>query len=233
MYDHELFVRTLSEFTAKLLTHYEVDEVLGDLAERLTGLFALAGSGVTVGVEGRLRVAVTVPPHLTPLEKYQEERQDGPCVEAYRTGEVVAVPDLAEVGPRWPGYGAVAAEVGMRSVVGVPMKLGEQSVGALNMYQADPRQWQDDELAAARVLANMATAYLINASSFNKQAQLSEQLQRALDTRVVIEQAKGVLAEANGTDVDAAFERLRRHARNHNVKVHDVAAAVVGLGLRP
>ena len=233
MYDHDLFVRTISEFTGKLLNHYEVTDVLGDLAERLTRLFALAGSGVTVGLDGRLQVAVTVPPELAPLEKYQEDNQDGPCVEAYRTGEVVAIGDLATAEPRWVGYQAVAAEVGMRSVVGVPMKLGEMTFGALNMYQAAPRQWDQDELAAAEVLANMATAYLVNASSYNKQSQLSEQLQQALDSRVVIEQAKGVLAEAYGTDVDAAFELIRRHARNHNVKVRDVATAVVRLGLRP
>ena len=231
MYDHDLFVRTTAGFTEKLLSHYDLDDVLSDMGDRLMRLFALAGSGVTLVLEGRLHAVTAVPPIIAPLERYQEEKQEGPCNDAYRSGEVVAVSDLMSE-TRWPGYRQVAGQVGMRAVVGVPMRLADRVVGALNMYHANVREWTDDDLVAARVLANMATAYLINASSLSKQAQLAQQLQQALDTRVVIEQAKGVLAEAHRISMEDAFERMRRHARNHNVKVHLVARAVVGVGLR-
>ncbi|MCK6211157.1 GAF and ANTAR domain-containing protein [Georgenia sp. EYE_87] len=231
MYDHDLFVETTAGFSEKLLSHYEIDEVLLDLGDRLRRLFSLAGSGVTLGSNGQLHAVATVPADIHRLELFQEEHQEGPCVEAYRGGEVVAVPNLA-LEHRWPGYRRVADEFGMRAVAGVPMRLGEQTVGALNMYSTDVRKWSDEVLDAARVLANMATAYLINASSLAKQTLLSQQLQHALDSRVVIEQAKGILAEADGITVDAAFERLRHYARSRGVKVRAVASAVVSLDLR-
>jgi GAF domain-containing protein len=231
MYDHDLFVDTTAGFSERLLSHYEIGEVLADLGDRLARLFSLAGSGVTLGMDGRLLAVTAIPPDLAPLERHQEAEQEGPCVQAYQGGQVVAVPDL-QAEDRWPGYRRVADQLGMRAVVGVPMRLGEQTVGALNMYHADVREWPQEDLEAARVLANMATAYLINASSLAKQVQLADQLQHALDSRVVIEQAKGILAEAHGISVDSAFERLRRHARSHSAKVQHVARAVVDLGLR-
>ena len=232
MYDHEFFVETTTGFTENLLSHYDLDEVLLDLAGRLIRLFSLAGSGVTLGRDGVLHAVMAVPSHLAPLEVYQEQEQEGPCADAFRSGRTVAVTDL-RLEERWPGYRRVAKELGMRSVVGVPMRLADQSVGALNMYHAETREWSDEDLDAARVLANMATGYLMNASSLAKQTQLAHQLQQALDSRVVIEQAKGVLAEARGISVEAAFDRLRSHARSHNSRVQHVATAVVSMGLRP
>ena len=231
MYDHDLFVETSAGFSERLLSHYEIDEVLLDLGDRLTRLLSLAGSGVTLGMAGQLHAVTAVPPEVAPLEHYQEREQEGPCVEAYRSGKMTAVADLQRE-ERWPGYRRVADGLGMRAVVGVPMRLGDQTVGALNMYHHDVREWSQEDLGAARVLANMATAYLINASSLAKQAQLSQQLQQALDSRVVIEQAKGILAEAHGITVEVAFDRLRRYARARSAKVQQVARAVVDLGLR-
>jgi GAF domain-containing protein len=231
MYDHDLFVETTAGFSEKLLSHYEIDDVLYELGDRVRRLFSLAGSGVTLGTNGQLHAVAAVPADIGRLERFQEQRQEGPCVEAYLVGEVVAVPDLQSE-HRWPEYRRMAGDVGMRSVAGVPMRLGERTVGALNMYHHDVREWSEGDLEAARVLANMATAYLINSSSLAKQTLLSQQLQHALDSRVVIEQAKGVLAEADGITVDAAFERLRHYARSRGVKVREVAYAVVNLDLR-
>ncbi|GAA4285679.1 GAF and ANTAR domain-containing protein [Georgenia daeguensis] len=231
MYDHDLFVETTAGFSEKLLSHYEIDEVLYDLGDRLRRLFSLAGSGVTLGTNGQLHAVAAVPADVGHLERFQEERQDGPCVDAYRAGEVVAVPDLTSE-HRWPEYRRTAANLGLRAVAGVPMRLGDRTVGALNMYHHDAREWPEGDLEAARVLANMATGYLINASSLARQSLLAQQLQHALDSRVVIEQAKGILAQADGITVDAAFERLRHYARSRGVKVREVASAVVSLDLR-
>ncbi|TDE92760.1 ANTAR domain-containing protein [Occultella glacieicola] len=232
MYDHTEFVRTTSDFARKLVRPYDVYDVVSDLVERLTDLLGLAGSGVSVEVDGRLRAITTIPEQLVALERAQEETQVGPCVDAFATGEIVVVNDLeAEV--RWPLYREQAGRIGVRSVVGIPMHLGEQPVGALNLYEEGPRYWADDDLLAARVLADLATGFLINASLFAKQDLLTGQLQYALESRIIIEQAKGVIAEARDLPVAEAFEVMRAHARARNLRMNEVARAVVEDGLRP
>ena len=104
--------------------------------------------------------------------------------------------------------------------------------GAVNLYSSRPRHWTADDLEVAQVLADMVTAFLVNASKLRQQEQLTEQLQQALDSRTVIEQAKGVVAERKRIGVDEAFEQIRRHARTHHVTVRAVSEAIVGLGLR-
>lgn len=232
-HDQRLYLRTLSEFTRTLVTSYDVETVFGELTSRVTALLQLAGTGVTLARKGRLEFVTAAPAELVDLERAQMENQAGPCVVAYQSGRIEAIADIETCSERWPEYCAVAKQVGVRAVAGIPMQLEQQNVGAINLYDSGNRNWSDRDLAAATVMANMATAYLINASMFDKQKRLAEQLQRALDSRVVIEQAKGVLANEHGISVDEAFERIRRHARTHSATVHAVAEAVVQVGLRP
>jgi GAF domain-containing protein len=232
MYDHQVFVRTAAEFARTLLAPYDVSAALSGLAERLTDVLSLAGSGVTVADGDALRVVATVPDQLAPLERYQEERREGPCHDALETGQHLLVEDLTGETHRWPNYCRLAAGLGLGAVAAFPLQLGDRVFGAVNLYSTGPRRWEDDDVAAAAVLADMATAYLINASSYQEQERLSEQLQRALDSRVVIEQAKGALAHARGMEVGEAFELIRRHARQHSTPVRDVAAAIVTGDLR-
>jgi len=231
MYDQRAFVATTLEFTEKLVSDYDVHDVLQDLALRLTELLSLSGSGVTIAEDGRLRAVTTIPAHLEDLERHQEVTQVGPGTEAFSTGRIVAVADL-DAESRWPEYRQVAHRLGMRAVVGLPMALSGRVVGALNLYHAEAREWEPDDLVAAQLLANLATSFLMQSESLDEQSLVNAQLRRALESRVLIEQAKGVLAEAHGTDVVAAFERIRSHARTHNVKVIDVAHGIVHLGLR-
>ena len=232
MYDHQLFVQTVSEFTRSLVRPYDADTMLGELAARVTEVLGLAGSGVTLARDGELRFVTAVPDAFAGLERRQEESQRGPCVAAYRSGQLVAVPDVRTDADRWPELAVAAEDLGVGAVAGIPMRLHEQTFGALNLYAAGAREWPEDDLAAAVVLADMATGYLINASKHHQQEQLNVQLQRALETRIVIEQAKGVIAEARGVGIEQAFERIRQHARSHNVRVREVAEAVVHVGLR-
>lgn len=113
------------------------------------------------------------------------------------------------------------------------MMVDSRALGALNLYADQPRQWSDDDLAAARVLADMATSYIVNASELERAQRTAEQLQEALDSRIVIEQAKGILAADGRLEMDQAYQVLRRHARNHSASLRSVAEAVVNLGLRP
>ncbi|MFH5823346.1 ANTAR domain-containing protein [Georgenia sp. AZ-5] len=232
MYDHRLFARTVSEFVRTLVTPYDVDAVLHELPNRVRDVLDLAGAGAAIDVQGRLSLVTTVLPGLAELERYQSEHQEGPCYEAFTLGRPVAVPDLASEDDRWPGFRDRALAAGIGAVAGIPLRLADRTFGAVNLYSRESREWPEEDLEAASVLADMATGYLINASTYRQQEQLAEQLQHALDARVVIEQAKGVIAEARGIDVEQAFQRIRQHARRHSVRVRDVADAIVHVGLR-
>jgi GAF domain-containing protein len=235
MYDHRLYLRTLSEFTRVLLVPFEVHAALNELAIRITDVLGLAGSGVSLAHGDRLEFDTANGSMIADVERTQEQVQMGPCVTAFRTGEVVAVTDLPICHDRWPNYCEAAALVGIKAVASLPMRLGEGAltVGALNLCANDPRDWPVEDLAAAGVMADMATAYLINASDRRRCVERAEQLQLALDSRVIIEQAKGVLVGTHQLTPDEAFDRIRRHARSHNANLTSVAEAVVGRGLDP
>jgi len=215
-----------------VLTAYDVDTVLKDLMVRLRDILGLDGSGVALARDDRLEFTTAFPDRLAELEMAQIDHQSGPCMDAFRTGSVVAIQDLATQRGRWPDYCAVAERLGLGSVAGIPMRLSGTAVGAVNLYSAGKRTWPQEDIDAAVVMADMATNYLVNASKLRQQEQLNEQLQRALDSKAVIEQAKGIVANEHSTTVDQALKRIRTHARNHHVTVRSVAEAVVELGLK-
>lgn len=231
MYRLQLYLDTLAEFAGLLLTPYEVEDVLAGLAERVVAILGLAGSGVSLAHGGRLEYDTGTGGVVTLLEEVQERHQAGPCVEAFRTGVEVTVDDLAEQRERWPDYCAVAATTPIGAVAAIPIRAGEQTFGALNLYAVGTREWQAPDVAVARVMANMASVYLVHAAVHEKQLALTEQLQAALDARVVIEQATGMLAARHEISPQVAFERLRIYARSHHATVRSVADAIVRLGL--
>lgn len=231
MYDHNLYVRTLSEFARGLLTPYDVDATLDRLAGQVTDVLGLLGSGVSLATDDRLTLATAYGSAVAELEQVQQRVQAGPCVTAFRTGEVVAIADLAAEQDRWPDYCRAAVAAGIPSVASLPLRLDDQAVGALDLYSREPRSWTDEDLAAAAAMADMACVYIINASHHRKQVELNEQLQLALDNRLVVEQAKGMVAARKGIGLDQAFDLIRNHARSHNAGVRDVCEAIIRLGL--
>ena len=232
MYDRGLLWSTLSGFTRTIVGPYDVNMMLENLTEAATSLLRLVGSGVSLIQDGQLTNATSTPPRLSNLELAQDRTQSGPCMLASQTGAVIAVPDLRLRAQEWGAYCAAGAAAGVLAVAGIPMTLSETKVGALNLYAAGVREWSDDDLAIAQVLADMATGYLINASQLNQQQQLNEQLQHALDSRVIIEQAKGMVAATHAISVETAFDLIRGHARRRNAPLRSVAEAIVHLGLR-
>jgi GAF domain-containing protein len=232
MYDQPLFLHTLSRFAVVLPARYDLEAALGELTESVTAVLGLSGSGVTMAEEGRLRFVTAVSQASGELERNQEEEQAGPCRDAYDTGEVVRVTDVRQESTRWPEFSAMAARLSVAGVAGIPMRLDDQVIGALNLYSPEPREWTDEDIAVAAVLADVATSYVVNASKLRQQEQLSEQLQHALESRVVIEQAKGITAQQNSVTVDQAYQCMRRHARNNNASLRVVAEAIVAVGLR-
>ncbi len=233
MADQHLLTRTLSEFAATLVRGFAISDVLHDLAERVTVMLGVDSAGVSVQESGKLRVVAALDERSRRLQQVQERAQAGPCVDAWRSGQAVTVTDLSECASSWGTYPQQAREAGIVAIAGIPMRLAGKGIGALDLYSTRRRVWSADDLAAAHVLADMATCYVLNASELDRQRRINKQLQEALDSRVIIEQAKGVLAAELGVSVDRAFELMRRHARSHNANLRAVAKAVVHLGLRP
>jgi GAF domain-containing protein len=232
VYDQQLFLQTLSRFATVLPSRYDIDSTLAELTESVTEVLGLSGSGVTMAEEGRLHFVTAVSKASGELERNQEQWQAGPCRDAYDTGEVVRVVDVREESTRWPEFAATATRLAVAGVAGIPMRLADQIVGALNLYSAQPREWSDEDIGVASVLAAVATSYVVNASKLRQQEQLSEQLQEALDSRIVIEQAKGITAQHNALTIDQAYQRMRKHARTNNASMRIVAEAIVAVGLR-
>ena len=222
----------MSRFAVVLPARYDLEAALCELTESVTEVLGLCGSGVTMAEDGRLRFVTAVSKASGELERNQEQHQAGPCRDAYETGTVVRVPDVRLESARWPEFSAAADRLGVAGVAGIPMRLADEIIGALNLYSPEPREWSDQDIAVAGVLADVATSYVVNASKLRQQEQLSEQLQAALESRVVIEQAKGITAYKHAISVDQAYQLMRRHARGNNASLRVVAEAIVAVGLK-
>ena len=232
MADHALLLQALRSFASVMGRSYDTSEVSMQLGERVTEALSAAGAGVSVAAaDGRLKFVTATSEQIVGIEETQEAAQEGPCVSAFQTQQPFAVADIEQVSD-WPGYRETALGLGLRSVVGYPLSYGTTRLGALDVYAGDRRQWSEDDLDVLGVFADMATAYLVRNAELVETKDLARQLQGALDSRVMIEQAKGILANQYGITVDAAFERLRRHSQDNNIKLTDVCVAVVERGLK-
>jgi GAF domain-containing protein len=232
MFDQATFLRTVSAAAADLVRPYDTVTMLENLSERVSEVLALTGSGVSLESDGRLAFITALDEQIARVEQVQERTQEGPCVDCFRGGNPVVVPDLEAEGARWAQYADAALQAGLRATAGVPMTLEGRSIGALNLYSSEPREWPDEDVAAAQVLADLATAFLVNASKLRQQEELAAQLAGALESRVLIEQAKGVVSASAHVSVDEAFRRMRSWARNHNLPLPSVAQDVVEGSLR-
>jgi GAF domain-containing protein len=176
--------------------------------------------------QGSLQVVAASTERTRLLELFQLQTDQGPCVDCFRTGQPVSVADLPAAG-RWPRFTAAAAEVGFAAVHAVPMRLRKEVIGALNFFGTYPGALDAGRLRVGQALADVATIGLLQQRAIHRRDVLAEQLQAALNSRVLIEQAKGVLAERWQMDMDRAFDALRSHSRNHNQRLSELAQAIV------
>lgn len=227
MIDHHALVRAFRQYARALLSPYEIGHVLYQLVDQAVDVLGVDGAGVSLAREGgTLSFVAATDAVVTAIEEAQIAEQDGPCHRAFRDGEPYVVTDLQD-DDRWPGYRRAALDRQIRSAAGIPMPVGDARIGALNLYRARPHAWGGEELEVAQVLADMASGYILNASQLEASRTLAGQLQHALESRVVVEQAKGVLAERHGIDPHDAFQMMRARARSTNRRLHDLAAEVV------
>lgn len=227
MVDEQALREAFSHYAEALLAQYEVGDVLYALTDQVVSVLGIDGAGVSLGLtRDGLRFVTATDQRTASIEQVQAASGEGPCYEAFRSGASVAVDDLRHE-QRWPEYRDAAAELQIRAVAGIPMPVSHNRIGALNLYASEPREWTADELGVAQLLANVASGYILHGRQLDESRTLAGQLQRALDSRIVIEQAKGILAGRHGIDISAAFERLRNHSRDNHARIHEVCRQVI------
>jgi ANTAR domain/GAF domain len=215
-----------------LATGYDVVDLLNTLTSECARLLDVASAGLLLAdPHGVLHVLAASTEHTRQLELFQLQRAEGPCLDCYRTGQPVAVADLATAVTRWPQFVAGAKIAGFASVHALPMRLRENTLGVLGLFGARIGALNQEDLTLGQALADVASVALVQDKAASDKTIINEQLQTALTNRVVIEQAKGVLAQRGHLDMAQAFAILRRHARDHNLRLTDVARAVVSRSL--
>lgn len=215
------------EFTTSIRDPYDAQELLHRLTERALTVTAAQGAGIMLadGSDG-LAFAAATHERVTQIEELQGRIESGACHQAFSTDRIVVIEDL-EATDAWPEYRSRAVANGFRSVLGVPMHAGGQTIGVMNLYRHDAGPWTPVDVESAEILVAMGAAYVLHANELRAQHTLAEQLQEALVSRDVIGQAKGILMARHGVDADAAFGLLRQHSQTTNRKLRDVAEDLV------
>jgi GAF domain-containing protein len=230
----QLLVETFVRLADTLVADYDVVDLLDRLVQSCVQLLDISAAGLLlVDQRGNLAVVASSSEETRLLEIFQLQNDEGPCLDCVRNGTVITSGALDAESERWPGFVPEAVTAGFRAVTAVPLRLRDETIGGLNMFGSRAQPLSSDDLRVAQALADVATIGILQQRSVHRTSLLAEQLQFALNSRVVIEQAKGVLAERNNTTMEAAFETLRAHARNHNLKLGVVALGVVHGDIQP
>jgi transcriptional regulator with GAF, ATPase, and Fis domain len=226
--DEQLLARTFVELADNLVADFDLIDFLRLLTDRCVSMLDASAAGVLLADrDGELRVMAASDEQVRLLELFQLQSDEGPCLECFRTGAPVTVPDLRTQADRWPHFAEAARLCGFGAVQALPMRLRNEVVGALNLFRAAPGPFDPAAAPLAQALADVATISLLQQRSAHRSTALNEQLQTALNSRVLIEQAKGKLAERQGVDMEQAFTALRDYARAHNRRLADLAHAFI------
>jgi GAF domain-containing protein len=222
--DERLLSETFVELADTMVVGFDVIDFLHVLTDRSIRLLDASAAGLVLAdPRGELRVVAASSERARLLELFQIQNDQGPCLDCYRGGQPVAAADLGAAGQRWPRFAATAQQAGFAAVQALPMRLREQIIGALNLFRAGPGSFDRADIRVGQALADVATISLLHERSLRRSETLNEQLQAALNSRVMIEQAKGKLAERFNLDMDDAFSMLRSYARARNRRLSDVA----------
>jgi hypothetical protein len=223
-------VRTFVDVADTLVADFDIVDFLTVLTVRCVELFDLAAAGLLLSdAADGVRVAASSNDRMQLLELFELQYDEGPCLDSYRTGRLVRCDDLADADAdgTWPRFVPEARSAGYASVYAFPMRLRQQVIGSLNLLGGRPHALDDAGLIEPQALADVATIGILQHRAAAEQRLLAQQLQYALQSRVLVEQAKGILAEYAHVDMDQAFAVLRRYARDRNERLVDVADALV------
>ena len=225
MANQNILTSTLVELADTLVDDFDVVDLLTFLTDRCLDAFDVQAAGLMLAAPmgSDLRVVASSSAAMRDLEVFEIQASEGPCIDCYRSGDPVLNIVLDEAAQRWPRFTPVALAAGFHSVSAMPMRLRGTTIGALNLFRTASSPMDDDELSAARAFADVATIAILQHHAAVDARNVNEQLNHALNSRVLIEQAKGMLAERAGIDIDEAFRRLRLHARNNNLRLSALA----------
>jgi GAF domain-containing protein len=225
----DVLIRTLVELADNLVDDFDVVDMLTTLSARCVEAFGVSDAGIVLASprDGQLRAVASSSLAMRELELYELQAEEGPCYDCFNTGERVVNQRLDENLVRWPLFAPLAIGRGFRSVSALPLRLRRNVIGGLNLFQSGEQPIPDDDLAAVQAFADMATITILQHRATADATALNAQLTEALESRVLIEQAKGIFAERAGIEVDDAFQRLRHRARSTNVRLSDLARRVV------
>ena len=220
----EVFV----EVADTLVDDFDVIEFLESLTRHTAEVSGTASAGLLLtDPHGRLQYMASSASSVKMLELFQLQYQEGPCLDCFNTGTAVVNSDLHQAGERWPLFAPRAVEAGFQSVHAFPLRHRQKVIGALNLFSTDTGSLEEIDVRIIQGLVDIATIGLLQERTIRSGEILTEQLQSALNSRITIEQAKGVLARTHGISVDAAFEQMRGYARTHHHRLSDVARDVV------
>ena len=226
--DGEQLTDAFVELADTMVAEFDVIDFLHLLTRRSVELLDASAAGVLLAdPRGELRLVAASTEAVRVLELFQLQNDQGPCLDCFRTGQPVAAPDLTAAGQIWPQFAAAARRAGFAAVQALPMRLRDQVIGALNLFQATPGGLGPGDVRVGQALADVATIGLLQQRGTRRSETLNEQLQGALNSRVAIEQAKGKLAERAGLDMDQAFTTLRTYARDRNLRLSELAQAFI------
>lgn len=219
--------RVFVELADTLIDEFDIIEFLNTLVERCVELLDVAAAGVVLSDQrGGLRMAAASSEQARLVELFAVQVDDGPCLDCVRTGLPVYSANLAGEHMRWPRFAVAAREAGFRATHAVPMRLRQTMIGALNLLSTEPDGVDEISVNLGQALADVATIGILQHRTIDDSAILTRQLQTALNSRVVIEQAKGVLSAHAGVDMQVAFVALRAYSRSNNLRLSDVARQV-------
>ncbi len=224
----QLIADTFVELTNTLVDEFDLLDFLHTLIERTVALVDADAGGIMLADQrGRLAVMAASTQATRLVELVELQHEEGPCLDAFRTGQAVSQVDTAAMHAAWPSFTPRLAEAGFASAQAIPLRLRSEVIGALNVFRVAPQRLSEEELKLARALTDVATVGIIQQRVISARDLLAQQLQEALDSRILIEQAKGVLAERSGIDVDEAFVLMRSHARRSGAQLRQVVQAVL------
>ena len=223
--DH--LAQVLVEVADTLVDEFDLIEFLQRVTTHASTLVAARAAGLMLADQrGRLQLMAASDERTEMLELLQVQALEGPCQDCFREGQPVVNADLQHAYDRWPQFAPLAVEAGFQSVHAFPMRLRGQVIGALNMFGADTGPMDEADVVVTQALADIATIAILQERAITRAEIVTEQLQAALNSRIVIEQAKGALAQIHGGTPDEAFARLRSYCRMQGLRLSAVAYAV-------
>lgn len=229
-----VLARTLVELADTLVADFEIVDLLSTLTDRCIEVLDVAAVGVLLAEPGaELQLMGWSSDALHGVELFELQAQEGPCLDCFRTGDPVVDEDLVAAADRWPRFAPVAVAAGYHAVDAFPMRLRREVIGALNLFRNAAASLSEDDVVAAQALADLATIAILQHHVIREADTDNVELRAALETRAIVEQATGIVAERQGIDTARAFARIRNHSRATGARLGDISSRIIDGSFNP